>query len=160
MASLPRTCADCPKQLSARNTTGLCQRHGAARMMQRPEIRAKVSAGRRRRFQADPEFRAREAARLQSVRSLRVRVGGNLVEGKLWEVGNAARPPGSPSRMQAGAKTRARRAINAGCPPHLVEEYYFLTRKKKLPAAEAIVAVREQDAANLRRWRRSVGAPA
>lgn len=160
MSSQPKTCADCGAELGRRNTTGLCRRDAAARAMSSPEMRAKVSLGRRRRFQADPEFREREAARLQTVRSMRVGVGGNLVEGKLWEIGNAVRPPGSPSRMRAGAKTRARRAINAGCPPHLVEDYYFLTRRKGLCAADAIAAVQQQDEANLRRWRRAVGAPA
>lgn len=159
MASQPRTCAECETALHRKNKSGLCRVHASARAMQSPEMRAKVSLGRRRRFQADPEFRAREAERLRTVRTMRVGVGDNLIQGRLWELGNAARPAGSPSRMQAGAKTRARRAINAGCPPHLVEEYYFLTRKKHLPTAEAIAAVQAQEATDMQRWRRSVGAP-
>ncbi len=126
--------------------------------MQSPEMREKVSRGRRLRFQSDPEFREREAERLRSVRPMRTNVGGNLVEGRLWELGNASRPAGSPSRMLAGAKTRSRRAINAGCPPHLVDEYYFLTRKKHLSQADAIAAVQAQEQADLQRWRRTVGA--
>lgn len=94
------------------------------------------------------------------MRSMRVSIGGNLVEGKLWELGNAARPAGSPSRMQAGAKTRARRAINAGCPPHLVEQYYFLTLRKHLSQADALALVQQQDEADLARFRRRFGVPA
>lgn len=154
-----RACFECGGGLGRRNVSGVCQRCATSRLMRSPEMRAKVSEGRKRRFQSDPEFRDREAARLQKVRCLRASVGGNLIEGKLWEVGNAVRPAGSPSRMQAGAKTRARRAINRGCPPHLVEQYYFLTRRKNLSSAEAIAIVQEQEAIDMARWRRKVGAP-
>lgn len=158
MATQPRACADCGSPLGRRNVSGRCRPCGAAHAMKSPAIRAKISQARRRRFQSDPEFRAREAERLRSVRSLRTSVGDNLIEGRLWELGNASRPPGSPSRMRAGAKTRARRAINAGCPPHLVEEYYRLTREKRLSQAEAIAVVQAQEEADLQRWRRSLAA--
>lgn len=157
MATQPKTCADCGGSLGRRNTSGRCHRCAARLVGRSPATRAKISASRRLQYLNDPEYRARELARLRQVRSMRTNVGGNLVEGAMWVLGNAVRPAGSPSRMQAGAKTRARRAINAGCPPHLVEQYYFLTTKKRLKQVDAIAAVKAQEEADLQRWRRSVG---
>jgi hypothetical protein len=156
VASQPNACIECGKGLGRDNRTGLCHAHSAARIGRDPSARAKVSATRRRLFQADPAFRQRAADQLVEARKHRGNPGENFKRDRLWEKGNAVRPAGSPARLAAGAQVSATKL--AWCPPHLRGEYRFLTQRKRLFAGEARAIIEAQHETDMQRWRRSVGA--
>ncbi|HWK32787.1 MAG TPA: hypothetical protein VNR51_03795 [Hyphomicrobium sp.] len=148
----PRYCRECAVELSPRNTSGFCRRHVAKRNATDPTWREKQRAGIRLKLQADPEYVERlrvSARRASALRDPQVMKERWLQE-RIWEKSNAAHPPGSPSRRQAGRSISA--AKLADIPPHLREMYRELTRSG-LRAAEARAMVMEHHETEMRRWR-------
>lgn len=158
MATQPRTCADCGSPLSPRNTSGYCGRHVGAANMRRPEIRARMVNGIRRRLASDPVLREQYRANIrkahQSPKAIAKRKERWAKE-KPWIAGNAAQPAGSEPRKRMAATISATKL--AWCPPHLRDAYRALTRKGHR-AAEARRMILEQHETDMRRFRQSIGA--
>lgn len=152
MASLPKTCADCGATLCRSNRGGYCIRHTNGS----PEKRAKISAGVTRANLTDPTLRERKraAAKRQAARpEERARRSEECRKRQMWRLGLAALT--AESRAKSGRACSATKL--AWCPPHLRDEYRTLT-KNKMKAGEARRIILEQHEAEMRRWRRSVGA--
>lgn len=114
---------------------------------------------RRLRFATDSEFRRKTVSALLINRATPEATAARrnaALRDRLWEKGHAElRRPGSTAMQRAG-RTRSATLL-AWCPPHLRDEYRFLTKEKRVPIAEARRMIEEQNAADMARWRRSIG---
>lgn len=150
-------CTGCAGPISRRNVSGLCRPCSLSAMNSDPDFAARVSAGIQTAMKKDPAKReAKRQAMLRiratpKARESRRRVAQSI---ELWRLGNAAQPPGSPSRVLAGARGSATKL--AWCPPELRDEYRFLTKKVRLKAAEARRMIEQQHELDMARWRRNV----
>lgn len=153
MASQPRTCAECGVDLYRRNRSGYCARHANSS----PEKRAKVSAALRRAIQADPARRAalsragKVGASAQGESERRARRAREM---RLWDRGAAARTPETFARISRSVSN----VRMAWCPPDLRDEARRLTKSKGVPLVEVKAIIAEQHEAELRRFRRAIGA--
>jgi hypothetical protein len=149
-------CAECGCQLGRGNTSGYCIRHVSAANARNPEWREKQRAGLRKKLQADPIYLERKrddmrkANRARDIEKLRQR----MVTNRYWEMSNSGRPPGHPSRVQAGRSNTETKL--ADIPPHLRDEYRRLNCIKHIPAAEAKAIILAQHDAEMARFRRKV----
>lgn len=153
MASLPKTCAVCSAPLSPRNASGYCTRC----QNRQPGKRAKIAAAVRRSYQLNPELRViRRASAVKNARDpeINARRSAAARRDRLWEKGVAARTPETYAKIAA----TQRAASLAWCPPHLREDYRRMMRCQRFKAAEARSLILEQHEAEMRRWRRGVGA--
>ncbi|WP_176168065.1 helix-turn-helix domain-containing protein [Novosphingobium mathurense] len=148
----------CDQTLGRYNKSGYCRKHLGTANAQNPEWREKHRAGVLRKIKYDPEYKAQlaeRARRIGSDPSTRAKRSETFRKGRYWELGNAAQEKGSDARKRAGRSIRERRL--SWCPPHLREEYMWLMRSQRVPAAEARVMIEEQNELELARWRRSIG---
>lgn len=168
-------CLDCGTELGARNRSGFCRRCvGRANLrkpgirvkiaeknrerMASPEVRAEMSRRMKLRLAADPELREKYVATMrkanQSPACYAARRRRWAAE-KPWIKGNEAQPAGSEPRQRAARAISATRL--SWCPPHLRDEYRFLTEIKRLLAAEARQMIEDQHEVEMTRWRREHG---
>ena len=155
--STPKLCTDCGKALGQRNVSGFCRRCLGRNASKMPGWREKQREAIRRGFAENPERReayAERARKLKDLPGLKERRRERWVAGRFWEKGNECQPAGSESRRKAGARARASRL--AHIPPHLRDEYVALSRTH-LPAEERARIVVEQEEADMRRFRQSIG---
>ncbi len=153
MASQPRTCAICPATLDPRNRTGYCARHHN----HSPEKRRKISESLKRGHMLNPEWREqrRRAAKLAAQNPAnRERRAQLCRERRLWELGVKGHTPETRAKIAA---TQSARKM-AWCPPHLRAEARRLNQKQKIPAAEVRKIILDQHEAEMRRFRREIGA--
>lgn len=153
MATQPQTCRECSAPLCRGNRSGYCRAHVTGS----PEVRRKLADSMRRGIQADPQRReglrraGRASANGPGERERRSRAAR---ERNLNAIGCAAITP--EVRRKAAASISSTRM--AWCPPHLRDEHRHLVKSKGFKSAEARKIIEAQNEAEMRRWRRSVGA--
>lgn len=152
-------CKTCGTNLGRGNKSGFCRRHVAAHNLSQPHIREAQRAGIARKHATDPAFldglrrRARSLGDDPDIADRRTR---HFVESRIWERGvEAARKP----EVRKRAAKRQSATKLAWCPAHLRDDYLFLTRTKRLSAADARALIEDRHEVEQRRWRASVGAP-
>ena len=129
-------CRTCRTPITKRSKTGLC----CPCMRKDPDINARKSASVRKAYQANPEYRDQQRARLiEHNRSERMRelAGKKAKELRIWELGKDAMTPDV--RRRAGVTISARRL--AHIPPELRDEYRALTSRRwhKAEATELVM---------------------
>lgn len=156
-------CTDCGAELDkrGRSVTGRCRFCSSQIANRCPERRKRVSEGMKRWLALNPAEKDAHRKRLLASRSSEMATDGRrraAIDNKIWLKGNESQPAGSPSRVRAGAKSRATKL--SWCPPDLRDEYLFLIKVKRIKAAEARPMIEQQHELEMARWRRSVGAAA
>ena len=141
-------CAVCDKPLGRRNKSGRCVAHP---LLPSPEVVAKRAAAIRHRYAIDPALRAHQRA----FAGCRTEKGKKALSErakreKLWERGRAAFTP--ETFKKRGETIRAHRL--AHIPTEYRALYTELRTKRRLPASDALEAVKQQQAADIARWQR------
>lgn len=152
-------CVNCDGPLSRKNISGWCRECHITVRNHTPEYREMIANGLRRSYALNPEKKQAARERMKAVRGLPQAVEArrrSFRALRVWEIGNASQPKGSPSRVKAGARGSATKL--AHIPPRLRAAYRRLT-EKKFTAAEATRMITEQHELEMARWRREIGAP-
>lgn len=144
------TCAVCTKPLGKKNRTGRCPQHP---LPPSDEALAKRSVSLKRKFATDPEFRARHKAKAgrQTVAG-RQNIADSMKARKLWEIGQQHITPEVIKRRSASTRATALAHI----PVEYRDLYTELRRKHRMAVADALAAVRQQQAADIARYRREM----
>lgn len=144
---MSKNCIVCDKPLSRNTKSGRCRLHPA------PETFAKRSASLRRRYEIDPALRELRRA-TGGCRSEKGRkaLSERAKREKLWERGRAAFTP--ETFKKRGATIRAKRL--AHIPAEYRDLYMELRKKYRVPVADALAAVEQQQESDLARFRREV----
>ena len=141
-------CAVCGAGLRRDNKTGRCRLHPD------PEVAKRRGASIKRRFDTDPDFRARHKAKAgRQTEAGRKSISDGAKARRIWEVGARHLTP--------EVIKRGRESIRAQGLGHIPAEYrdlYMeLRRKHRVSVADALAAVEQQQATDIARFRREVG---
>jgi hypothetical protein len=150
---MKRQCSDCAKPIAKANKTGLCR----VCLTTTPAGKAYLSAVQVRIFQTDPLRREKSrqcGIEISNRPGMRQRRSEAAKARELWKLAQAGLTP--EVRKRAGQSISEHRL--AHIPPHLREQYKGLVKNKGFKAAEAFQMIREQEAAEMMRFRRKIGA--
>lgn len=141
------TCAICEVSLGMKNTSGRCRQHPSE------ETLAKRGATLRRLFATDPDFRARHKVKAgRQTEAGRKAISDRAKAVNLSAMGRAAMTEETHRKIAKANRDRALAHIAS----EYRELYSELRNKHRIPVAEAMAAVEQQQEADLARFRRGV----
>lgn len=140
-------CAVCDTPLYPGNQSGRCRLHPS------PETNAKRGVAIKRRYDTDPDFRARQKAGAgRQTEAGRKAISDAVRASRLWEKGRAHFTPETYAKRGASIRARALSHI----PTEYRDLYTELRKKRRMPVADALAAVEQQQAADAARYRREM----